>query len=64
METLDIITDALNTGKSVDRVLLDFAKVFDKAFHAKLIQKLEAYDINGVLVRWIKSLYRIENREY
>ena len=54
LETLDIITDAVNKGKSFDWVLLDFAKAFDKVSHVKFIQKLEAYDINGVLVRWIK----------
>ena len=36
-------------------VLLDFAKAFDKVSHAKLIQKLEAYGINSILVKWIKA---------
>jgi len=36
-------------------VLLDFAKAFDKVSHVKLIQKLEAYGINSVFPRWIKS---------
>ena len=43
LETLDIITDAVNKGKSVDLVLLDFAKAFDKVSHEKLLLKLEAY---------------------
>ena len=55
LETLDIITDALKRGNSVDLVLLDFAKAFDKVSHAKLIQKLEAYGINKTLVKWIES---------
>jgi hypothetical protein len=55
LETLDIITDAVKNGKSVDLVLLDFAKAFDKVSHAKLIQKLEAYGVNSILVKWIKS---------
>ena len=55
LETLDIITDAINKGDSVDLVLLDFAKAFDKVSHVKLIRKLESYGINSVLVRWIKS---------
>ena len=55
LETLDIITDTVNKGHSVDLVLLDFAKAFDKVSHAKLIQKLEAYGINSFLVKWIKS---------
>ena len=37
LETLDIITDALKRGNSVDLVLLDFAKAFDKVSHAKLL---------------------------
>ena len=47
LETLDIITDAVNKGHSVDLILLDFAKAFDKVSHAKLIQKLEAYGVNN-----------------
>ena len=35
--------------------LLDFAKAFDKVSHAKLIQKLKAYGIDDILVRWIES---------
>ena len=54
LETLDVITDALKNGHSVDLVLLDFAKAFDKVSHAKLIQKLKAYGIDGLLVKWIE----------
>ena len=36
-------------------VLLDFAKAFDKVSHAKLVQKLKAYGIDAILVRWIES---------
>jgi len=50
---LDEITKAIGRGFAVDLVLLDFAKAFDKVSHKKLIQKLEAYGINEVLVRWI-----------
>jgi hypothetical protein len=55
LETLDFITDALKNGHSVDLVLLDFAKAFDKVSHAKLVQKLKAYGIDAILVRWIES---------
>ena len=48
LETLDIITDAVNKGHSVDLILLDFAKAFDKVSHVKLIQKLEAYGLNSI----------------
>ena len=48
LETLNIITDAVNKGKSVDLVLLDFAKAFDKVSHEKLLLKLEAYRIDSI----------------
>ena len=52
-ETLDIITNTVNKVKSVDLVLLDFAKAFDKVSHEKLLLKLEAYGIDSILVRWV-----------
>ena len=55
LETLDVITNAVNKGKSVDLVLLDFAKAFDKVSHEKLLLKLEAYGINDILVRWVNG---------
>jgi methylaspartate ammonia-lyase len=55
LETLDVITDAIKNGHSVDLVLLDFVKAFDKVSQAKLIQKLKAYGIDGLLVKWIES---------
>lgn len=55
LEALDVITDAVNKGKSVDLVLLDFAKAFDKVSHEKLPLKLEAYGIDTVLVKWVKG---------
>ena len=61
LETLDTITDAINKGVSVDLVLLDFAKPFDKVSHAKLIKKLESYGIDSVLVRRIRSF--LSNRK-
>jgi hypothetical protein len=62
LETLDIITDAVNKGHSVDLILLDFSKAFDKVSHAKLIQKLEAYGVNNILVKWIESFLTGRNQ--
>ena len=39
LETLDIITDAMNKESSIDLVLLDFAKLFDKGSHANFVKK-------------------------
>ena len=56
LETLDAITDAVNKGYSVDLILLDFSKAFDKMSHKKLIAKLRAYGIDEILVKWTKAL--------
>ena len=61
LETLDTITDAVNKGYSVDLVLLDFAKAFDKVSHEKLIFKLEAYGVNSMLVKWVRGF--LSNRK-
>ena len=61
LETLDIITDAVNKGHPVDLILLDFAKAFDKVSHEKLLLKLEAYGVENLLVKWIKGF--LSNRK-
>ena len=46
-------------------MLLDLVKAFNKVSHVKLIQKLEDYNLSGILVRWIKSfLSDIKQREF
>ena len=52
---MDAITDATNKGYSVDLILLDFSKAFDKVSHKKLILKLRAYGIDDVLVNWTEA---------
>ncbi len=39
--------------KCSDTIYLDFAKAFDTVSHPKLLQKLQAYGINGLLLSWI-----------
>ena len=55
IESLDIITDSLDKGLSVDVIYTDFSKAFNKVSHSKLLIKLEAYDISGLLLKWIKD---------
>ena len=52
---MDVITNSLNGGQSVDVVFLDFAKAFDKVSHPKLLLKLAAYGLGPIIVNWIKS---------
>lgn len=48
-------TNALDAGKPVDVVYLDFSKAFDKVPHRRLIQKLHHNGIRGKLLRWIQN---------
>ena len=55
IESLDIITDALNNGKLVDVVYTDFSKAFDKVDHELLLLKIKAYGFSGFILDWIKD---------
>lgn len=52
--THDFVT-ALNNGKQMDSILLDFSKAFDKVNHHKLCNKLDHYGIRGKCLQWIRS---------
>ncbi|MBY0580626.1 MAG: reverse transcriptase family protein [Rickettsiales bacterium] len=55
LETLDIITDALENGHTVDMLYLDFEKAFDKVPHSRLITKLKSYGIVRNYLGWIEN---------
>nr|XP_047127640.1 uncharacterized protein LOC124808536 [Hydra vulgaris] len=55
LETLDITTDALENGHSVDMLYLDFEKAFDKVPHSRLITKLQSYGIVRSYLGWIEN---------
>jgi len=55
LETMDIITGALNNGLGVDVIYLDFMKAFDRVAHARLVTKLKGIGINGSLLSWCVS---------
>jgi hypothetical protein len=46
---------ALDEGKVVHAVFLDFAKAFDTVSHTKLLHKLHAYGVEGFIFGWIKA---------
>ena len=47
---------ALNQGHSqTDAIIMDFAKVFDKVPHSRLLYKLHYYGIRGSTHKWIVS---------
>ena len=55
LETLDIITDAMESRFDVVLVLLDFAKAFDKVSHSLLLLKLKVYGFDEALCKWIEA---------
>jgi hypothetical protein len=55
VETLDVLTKAVNEKVPKDVIFLDFEKAFDKVSHRKLLMKLEWYGIKGEVLNWLKS---------
>ena len=46
---LESVTKHVDSGLPVDTVYLDFAKAFDKVPHRRLLMKLKAHGIDGVV---------------
>ena len=49
------MSDWVNEGKGVDRVYLDFKKVFDKVPHRRLLAKVRACGVAGQVGNWIAN---------
>ena len=52
---LDNCVDAISRGNVTDIVYLDFQKAFDTVPHKRLMVKLQAYGISGVIINWINA---------
>ena len=52
---------ALDEGRQVDVIFLDFAKAFDRVAHDVLLQKLRNFGISGALLNWCQDY--LTNRE-
>ena len=53
LETFESWTENVDQGDSVDVILLDFHKAFDKVPKKRLMQKLTAYGIRCKVLGWI-----------
>ena len=51
---LENVTKHVDSGLPVDTLYLDFAKAFDKVPHRRLLMKLKAHGIDGVVLEWIR----------
>ena len=52
---LDKCVDAISRGNITDVVYLDFQKAFDTVPHKRIMVKLQAYGISGVILNWINA---------
>ena len=55
LEVLDLWTEALENGISIDAIYLDFAKAFDTVPHERMMAKLRGYGVDGAVLNWIRS---------
>lgn len=55
IDHVDHILKALNSGKEVDTIYLDYAKAFDKVDLHILLKKLQQYGVGGKMLKWIKQ---------
>ena len=58
LQLLDVLerpTKWIDEGNSVDIIYFDCQKAFDKVPHRRLLNKLQAYGIEGQAYNWIKS---------
>jgi len=52
---LENVTTDIDAGRNVDTVYLDLAKAFDKIPHQRLLIKLKAHNIDGLVCNWING---------
>ena len=63
LEFMEEITEAIDSGDSVDVIYLDFAKAFDKVPHQRLLAKLHGYGIIGKNTSGLKTSSARDNSE-
>ena len=55
IRVLDIWSEIIDQGGSLDVIYMDFMKAFDKVPHRRLIYKVGKYGIKGKVLDWIKN---------
>ena len=61
LKVLDIWTEILDEGGSIDMIYCDFMKAFDKVPHRRLIHKVRQYGITDNILGWIENF--LNNRK-
>ena len=52
---LEDLTKAVDQGKNVDVLYIDFARAFDKVPHRKLISKVRGVGLSGAVLQWVED---------
>ena len=52
---LEMVTACIDGKMPIDTIYLDLAKAFDKVPHERLVSKLKAHGIDGLVCTWIKA---------
>ena len=61
LEVMDNFTTYFENKENFDVLYLDFRKAFDTVPHGRLLSKLNAYGINGNILRWVQQF--LSNRK-
>ena len=63
LKVLDIWTDILDQGGTLDMIYCDFMKAFDKVPHGRLVYKLQKYGVEGDILGWVTSFLSGRSQE-
>ena len=55
LQYMDEITNSVDHGSWIDAAYLDFSKAFNSVPHERLLRKLFALGVKGLLLNWIRS---------
>ena len=55
MESIEVITNAIENKQYAIGILSDLTKAFDTINHDMLINKFERYGIRGIVLHWVES---------
>ena len=55
VDFLETVAACIDNKVNIDTVYLDLAKAFDKVPHQRLLSKLKAHGVDGLVCNWIKA---------